>query len=73
MLTGAVVATAICLAIRLGRLSFDYEAKLLTRKGIEPGSMPDRRVRLITTQALMWFYGVLAVVLWVRALLEVLV
>ena len=70
MLIGAIVATAGCAAFRLGLLSFDYEARVLSRKGIDPASMPGRRAEIATSRVSMWFFGVLAVFLWVRVLLS---
>lgn len=69
VLIGAGIFSAFCLVFRLGLLSFDYEARVLIRKGIDPDSMPGRRVRLIMTRGSMWLFGMLAVVFWIGGLI----
>jgi hypothetical protein len=72
MLIGAIIVSVLALLFGLILKSFDHEAGMLARKGIDPASMPDRRVRLLTIRGCIWLFGALASVLWLVALLEAL-
>lgn len=72
VLTGAIISTVAVFAFRLAIWIYtDADAKL-ARKGVDPPRWPDSRASIATSRASMWFFAALAVILWIRWLLVLL-
>lgn len=72
MLIGAIIASVGVLMWRSVLRGYAHEAKVLTRKGIAPESMTSWRVRHVTARGGMWLFGAIAIILWVRTILQAL-